>query len=240
MSVFAATSLREALAELAAGFEREHGIALEVNIGASNALAQQILAAGTGDVFLSADSAQMDLVERAGSIMADTRAPLLSNQLVVVQPAPLPAGVPAITSAEGLADPRIERLSLANPEAVPAGRYAKAWLEARGLWGSVEARIAPAIDVRAALAAVESGAAEAGIVYATDAAVSTRVAVALRVPLDEGPRIAYAVAALKASERPELARAFVEHLQGVAARAVFERHGFLVLPSARSGIDADD
>ena len=133
--------------------------------------------------------------------------------------------------AKQLAGPAVVRLSLANPETVPAGRYAKIWLEARNTWNDVAARVLPAIDVRAALSAVESGGAEAGIVYRTDALRTKRVHVIFEVPLAEGPAIVYPHAALRAARDERLARKLIEFLDGPAARAAFERHGF-ALPLA--------
>jgi molybdate transport system substrate-binding protein len=117
-------------------------------------------------------------------------------------------------------------VSLANPEAVPAGRYARAWLEGQGLWACVAERVVPGSDVRAALAVVESGAAPAGVVYATDAATSRRVRVALVVPREAGPPIAYSLALLDGAVQP--AAALYSFLKGPEAAAVFTRHGFLL------------
>jgi molybdate transport system substrate-binding protein len=121
-------------------------------------------------------------------------------------------------------------VALGDPQAVPAGIYARQWLEKRGLWERVRDRVVPTLDVRAALAAVESGNADAGIVYRTDAAISRRVRVVLEVPVEEAPRIVYPVALLAASHGAA-ARAFYEHLRSPAARAVFERLGFEFLPA---------
>jgi molybdate transport system substrate-binding protein len=124
----------------------------------------------------------------------------------------------------------VKRLALADPAAVPAGLYAKAWLEKAGVWKELEPRVVPALDVRAALATVEAGRVEAGVVYATDAAASKRVRVVLTVPEAEGPRIVYPVAALSKGKAPEAGLAFVRFLQGDSARRIFERYGFLFLP----------
>jgi molybdate transport system substrate-binding protein len=239
LTVFAAASLRDACADLAPVFEKERRAKLTFIYGASSVLAQQIVASRKGDVFVSADEAQMDVVERAELLAAGTRSDLLSNQLVVIQPKPRPSGVGAVKTPLGLVDASIAKLSLANPEAVPAGKYAKAWLEKEDLWAKLEARVVPGVDVRAALAAVESGAAQAAIVYATDAAISDKVEVTYHVPLELGPRITYPAAALTTSPNAERAKEFVDYLHGLKARSVFERRGFIVLPSARSGIDAD-
>ncbi len=167
----------------------------------------------------------MDEVERAGLVRAADRVDLLSNRLVVIVPVAASA-VPA--TAEDLAG--VRRLALGDPQAVPAGIYARQWLEKRGLWERVRDRVVPTLDVRAALAAVESGNVDAGIVYRTDAAISSRVRVALEVPAGEAPRIVYPAALLAASRGPA-ARAFYEHLRSPAAREVFERLGFEFLPA---------
>ncbi|MEO8196028.1 MAG: molybdate ABC transporter substrate-binding protein [Thermoanaerobaculia bacterium] len=225
VQVYAAASLREVLEELTPAVERATGTRLVFNLGASNDLARQIIAANKADVFFSADEGWMERVAEAGLVDAGSRRSPLSNQLVVVVPAD--SSLP-IHSAQDLASPAVRRLALANPEAVPAGKYARAWLEASGQWQAVAGRVVPALDVRAALAAVESGAVEAGIVYRTDAALSQRVRVVYAVPEGAAPRIAYALAAL--GERPnlEVARAVVVWLGGPEAAPVFERFGFIV------------
>jgi molybdate transport system substrate-binding protein len=226
LTVYAAVSLREALDEAGPLCGRETGATVVFNFGSSNDLARQIVAANKADVFLSADEGWMDQVAAQGLVDSASRRELLSNRLVVVVPAD--SGV-EITSAGDLAGPAIRHLSLANPEAVPAGKYAKAWLEKTGTWNSVKDRVAPAPDVRAALAAVEAGAAQAAVVYATDAAIAKRAKVAYTVPESEGPKITYPVAALR--DRPHLgaARRFIACLSGQEARRAFVRFGFIVL-----------
>ncbi len=226
LALYAAASLRDALETLEASCERETGVDLTFNFGASNDLARQILAANRADLFVSADEDWMDAVAVAGLVDAASRRSLLSNRLVVVGPWDSRL---RIVAAADLASPEIRRLSLADPDAVPAGRYAKAWLERAGLWEAVAQRVVPALDVRAALAAVESGAIEAGIVYATDAAISARVRALLEVPEHEAPLIRYPIAALAGRPRLELARRVVEWLAGAQAGAVFESYGFGLL-----------
>src|SRR6185503_2240199 len=126
------------------------------------------------DLFFSADEKELDRVEQAGLIEAGTRRSLLSNQLVVIESGGAAASIfHAPFTPEQLAGSELELLSLGNTDTVPAGKYAKAWLQSRGVWDQVASRILPGIDVRAALAAVESGGARAGIVYRTDAARSS-------------------------------------------------------------------
>jgi molybdate transport system substrate-binding protein len=225
LAVYAASSLRDVLTELAPAVERATGTRLVFNIGASNDLARQIVAANKADLFFSADEGSMDHVAAAGLVDAGSRRSPLANRLVVVIPADSPL---QISAASHLASPAIRRLALGNPEAVPAGRYAKAWLESQGVWNGVAERVVPMLDVRAALAAVESGAAEAGVVYRTDAALSRRARVTYVVPEGEGPRVSYALAALQPRPHLEAARAVAAWLCGPEAAAVFERLGFVV------------
>jgi len=228
--VYAATSLRDALQELGGEYERARPVELVFHCGSSGDLARQIVAARAADVFLSAGEAEMDFVAAAGLLEEGTRRALLSNQLVVIEPAGEAGSVSRFAepfAAEQLAAEGIDRLSLAHPEAAPAGRYAKAWLERRGVWERVRERVVPAIDVRAALAAVESGGAQAGIVYRTDAAQSSRVRIVHAVRRSEGPPISYPCAVLKGREHAGEARAWIEFLATRGSQAVFERHGFL-------------
>ena len=223
--VYAAASLRDALERLGPECGMKAGARIVFNFGGSSDLARQIEAANKADVFFSADEEWMDRLSRAGLVDEDSRRSLLSNRLVVVGPR---SGPPLLRSPRDLAGEGVRRLSLANPEAVPAGKYAKAWLERLGLWEAVRDRVVPAVDVRAALAAVESGAAEAGVVYRTDAAVSRKAVVLYEVPEREGPVISYAVAAMRDRPERERARKVVDCLAAPEAREVFETLGFIV------------
>lgn len=225
LMVYAAASLREALGEAARECDARAGARAVLNFGGSNDLARQILAARRADIFISADEARMDLVEKAGLVAAGTRVALLSNRLVVVAP---PGSGLDVRKAEDLAGPGVTRLSLADPDSVPAGRYAKEWLVKAGSWERIRDRVLPGVDVRAALAAVESGGAQAGVVYATDAAVSKDVKVVYEVPVSEGPKISYAAAAIAGRPALDRSRAFLDCLAAGGGREIFRRHGFLV------------
>ena len=223
VTVFAAASLTEALEEVAAGFEQATGHRVVFNLGASNDLARQIRAGAPADVFFSADTAQMATLEREGLVRAATRVDLLSNVLVAVVPA---------SSAARLSGPNdllgVRVLALADPEAVPAGVYARSWLESIGLWGRLVDRVVPALNVRAALSAVEAGNADAGIVYRTDAPVAKRAKIAFEVPREQGPAIVYPLAPIAAS-RKAATTDLVRYLTSPPARAVYRRHGFVLL-----------
>jgi molybdate transport system substrate-binding protein len=222
--LFAAASLTEALRELALVWEKAGHQRIAFSFGASSDLARQIQAGAPADVFFSADAARVAELEKAGLVKPGISRNVLSNTLVVV----VPAGAGA-TIREPADLKTVRRLALANPEAVPAGMYAKKWLEAQGLWEALAPRVVPALDVRAALAAVEAEQADAGIVYATDAALSKQVRVAVRVPRAQGPPIVYALAPIAASKNAEEARALVGFLTSADAKPIYERFGFIVM-----------
>ena len=177
--VSAAASLSEAMGAVAAEYEADTGTPVRLNVAGSQMLASQIIEGAPVDLFVSADALQMDRAAAAGRVDAATRVDLLSNQLVVAVPDDR-AGT--VTAPGDLAGPAIERLALGDPEAVPAGVYARDWLVGVGVWDDVAPKVAPASSVRAALRAVESGAADAGIVYRTDMQTSTRRGSRVRDP----------------------------------------------------------
>ena len=160
----------------------------------------------------------------AGLVRPDGVRDLLSNQLVIVVPARSSLGLDA---PSGLL--RVRRMALADPEAVPAGVYARQWLESIGLWSQVKSRVVPTVNVRAALAAVETASVDAAIVYRTDLAMASAARLAYEVPEEEGPTIIYPIAPLDGSERCHDAEACIDFLAGPGARAIFHRHGFSVL-----------
>ena len=227
LTVYAATSLRDAPQEIGKAFETQAGDKLVFNFGSSGDLARQIVAANRADLFFSADEKELDRVEQAGLVEAGTRRSLLANQLVVIESLDTtPSLFGAPFDPGQLADARLELLSLGNTDTVPAGKYAKAWLQSRGVWDKVAAKVLPGVDVRAALAAVESGGARAGIVYRTDAAHSSKVRVLYAVPMAEGPQISYPLAVLTKRANGAHAKQLAAHLASDEASAVFERLGF--------------
>lgn len=226
ITVFAAASLTDALKEIAPAYEKRSGDKILLNFGASSLLARQIEEGAPADVFFSADEAKMDALEKKGLIVSPTRKSRLSNTLVIVVVAD---STLKITSPADLAKPLVKRIALADPKAVPAGVYAKAYLEKLNLWSSLENKVVPTENVRAALAAVESGNIEAGMVYKTDAQISKKIKVAYEIPAKEGPAISYPVAVVKESKNIESARKLVDYLDSPATTPVFEKFGFMVL-----------
>jgi molybdate transport system substrate-binding protein len=225
--VSAAASLTDALKEIGGSFESKTRDKVILNFGGSAALARQIVEGAPAEVFFSADAEKMDLLEKQGRIDSATRRDLLSNQLVLIVAgdSKLP-----IRSPQDLLRPEVKRVALAEPSSVPVGIYAKKYLEGERLWQSVRDKIVPVLDARAALAAVASANVEAGFVYKTDAAISKKVKIAYEVPIAKGPKIVYAVAIVGASKNKSAAREFVQYLSAPAARRVFRRYGFIVLP----------
>ena len=226
ISVFAAASLTDVLTQIAANYHKQSGDELVFNFGASSLLARQIREGAPADVFFSADEIKMDALEKQNLLLTGTRKSRLSNTLVIVIAADSEL---KISSPEDLANPGIKHVALADPKAVPAGIYAKEFLQKRKLWSTVKAKVIPTENVRAALAAVESGNVEAGMVYKTDAALSKKVRVACEIPSAEGPVISYPVAVLRDARNSAAARKFVDYLNSSDAAQVFQHYGFVVL-----------
>jgi molybdate transport system substrate-binding protein len=223
LTVYAAASLTDALKEIAAAYEKQSGDKLQFNFGASSMLARQIEEGAPADLFFSADEAKMDALEKKDLLLPGTRRSLLSNLLVIVVPTDAST---APKSAADLVKPEFKKIALAEPQTVPAGIYAREYLQKLGLWDAVKEKVVPTENVRAALAAVESGNVEVGIVYKTDSLISKKVKVAVEIPAAEGPKISYPIAVVKSSKQPERAKQFAEYLAGPTPRSVFEKFGF--------------
>lgn len=220
--VFAAASLANVLAEAARDYRKAGGGEVAFNFASSSDLARQIEAGAPAHAFLSANREQVARLERRGLVPPSGAFPLAANTLAVI--------VPAASRVQRLARPRdllrFDRLAVADPASVPAGIYARGWLEREGLWREVEPRVLPALDVRAAVAAVAAGNAPAGVVYSTDVVSSGRVRVVYRVPRDATPDLLYWAAPVGGEKKGGAAR-FLEFLRGARGQALFARYGFL-------------
>ena len=222
ITVSAAVSLTDALQEIAGIYEKTSG-RVSLNLAASNVLSRQIVNGAPVDVFISADEAQMALVEKAGLIAKGSRVPLLRNSLAIVVRADRSMDV---TSAAALASDAVKRIAIGDPQAVPAGVYTRTYLQRTGLLSKLQSKLVPSTSVRAALSAVASGAADAGIVYVTDARVSKHVRLGAVISGPEAPEIVYPACVIQSSSRREAAERFLKFLQTADAARVFERHGF--------------
>jgi molybdate transport system substrate-binding protein len=222
--VLAAASLQESLTAASEAWARAGHPRPIISFAASSTLARQAEAGAPGDLFISADEDWMDALAARGLLAAGTRADLVGNRLVVVEPAGRHSAIP--TSGARLA--RVlgaGPLAMADPDSVPAGKYGKAALEKLGAWNAVAPRVVRAENVRAALALVERGAAPFGVVYLTDARASSRVRVAGVFPQASHPPILYPVARLARSTNPE-AEGLRRFLLSPRGRAIFARFGF--------------
>jgi molybdate transport system substrate-binding protein len=225
--VFAAASLKESMDEQARNFETATGTKVIVSYGASNALAKQIEAGAPANLFVSADLDWMDYLEQRKLLAPNTRANLLHNTLVLIAPASSSVTLKIAPNFDLAGALGSERLAMANPDSVPAGKYGKSALESLGVWTSVENRIARAESVRAALALVSRRETPLGIVYRTDAMADKGVKVVDTFPTGSYPPIVYPVAVIETGKSPA-AVAFVEYLRSAAARPIWEKYGFAV------------
>lgn len=223
LHVAAAVSLTEVLEKASRQYEQATGERVVLNFAASNVLSRQIEAGAPVDVFVSADASQMERLVVRDLVVADTVADLLANQLVVVTPSgrPLPSPAPG-----GLMDPAVTRIALGDPAAVPAGVYARRWLERLDLWERVESRVVPTGSVRAALAAVEAGNADAAVIYLTDARTSRAIDVAYVVPVEQAPPIVYPAAVIAGRPAGGRARRYLAWMGGPEATSIFTAAGF--------------
>ena len=223
--VFAAASLKEALDDAGAQFQKASGQKMVASYAASSLLAKQIENGAPADVFISADLDWMDYVEKHNLVKAGSRSNLLRNRLVLIAAANSQLQVkiePEFALAKLLGG---GRLAMADPDNVPAGKYGKAALEKLGVWASVESKIARGDNVRTALNFVARGEAPLGIVYQTDAYAEKKVHILGQFPQETHPAIIYPVAVVASSKHPS-ASAFVAFLRSNGARAIFEKYGF--------------
>ena len=229
--VFAAASLKTALDLIAAQWRSETGKAATISYAASSTLAKQIENGAPAELFISADEDWMDYLQGRNLIDPKTRKDLLGNRLVLIALRDSAARVriaPGFPLARLIGD---GHLAMADPSAVPAGKYGKAALQKLGVWSAVETRVAAAENVRAVLLLVARGEAPFGIVYETDAAAEPGVRIVGSFPPDLHPPIVYPMA-LTPTAGPDAA-AFAAYLGAPAARALFEKQGFTVLASPR-------
>jgi molybdate transport system substrate-binding protein len=219
--VSAAASVSEVFAEIGRAFEQRDPARVVLNLGASNALVRQVKAGAPVDVFVSADDRQIS--ELGNLVRPDSRVELASNQLAVIVPDDRPS---RWSSIKDLSNASVRRVAIGDPAGVPAGVYAKEYLERIGLWAALQPKLVPTGSVRLALAAVEAGSVDAAIVYRTDAAMAKRSRVAWLVPEDEGPRIRYSAVALRSSPNAAATERYLRFLRSTEVAAALRRAGF--------------
>lgn len=231
--VFAAASTTNALNEIKAQFTKDSGVAVQTSYAASSTLAQQIVHGAEADLFLSADAKWANYLDQQEQVVRQQD--LLGNRLVIVIPADSKIDSKIeVKKPEDLLVASIEHLALGEPQSVPAGIYAKQALTKLGLWDQLKAKVVSAEDVRHALTYVETGSAEAGIVYATDAAISKKVKVVAEIPEKLTGPVRYPLILLKHGEGSEAAQSFYHYLSSSAAAKVFQKYGFTVLSKIKA------
>jgi molybdate transport system substrate-binding protein len=224
LTVSAAVSLTDALNAVGPAYAAGGGGPVRFNFGGSNTLARQIAAGAPVDLFISADQVQMEVADRVGAIERSTRVDLLGNRLAVIVPR---GRASTVTDVRALL--QVRRLALGDPEAVPAGVYAREYLSRLGLWESLQSRVVPVGNVRAAVAAVANLSAGAAIVYESDASSSAEVEVAFVVTGPQAPRIVYPAAVTTVSKHRAAALRFLTYLRGRDAGSIFSRFKFVPL-----------
>jgi molybdate transport system substrate-binding protein len=225
ITVYAAASLTNALQDIDAAYTKRTGVAVAESFAASSTLARQIEAGAPAQVFISADTKWMDYLAQKGLIAAHTV--LLGNALALIAPADAPLSPRGVDSSfdwsRFLGDNG--RLAVGDPDHVPAGIYAREALQHMGAWNALEPRLARAEDVRGALALVERDDAPLGIVYVTDARVSTKVKIVGVFPESSHAPIVYPAGVVKGADTPSVEN-YYGFLRGAQARAIFAHYGF--------------
>jgi len=227
--IFAAASLTDAMTAVAAEYAKTGQPAPNFSFAASSALARQIENGAPAAIFISADEQWMDYITERNLIAPESRHALLGNRLVLVSRAAHPLSIliePNFALAKALGD---SKLALADPDSVPAGRYAKAALESLGVWTELEGNVVRAENVRAALAFVERGEAVAGVVYATDAVFAKNITVVGALPAASHPVISYPMALIGPTPSED-ARQFYAFLRSASAKDIYQKFGFTVQP----------
>jgi molybdate transport system substrate-binding protein len=224
ITVSAAVSLKDSLDEIGKLYEKNHpGVKVTFNYGGSGTLQRQIEQGAPVDIFFSAAEKQLDDLQTKGLVDATSRRDIVKNQLVLIAP----ASDATIHSFQDLSTVSVKTVALGEPATVPAGMYARQTLQRLGLLGAVEKKTVLAKDVRAVLTYVETGNADAGMVYQSDAQGAAKVRVVAIAPSDSHDPIVYPAAILKGTKNPSGAAEFLDFLSGVEARAIYLKHGFL-------------
>lgn len=225
LMISAAASLTDALNELKTSFETEHpNITLTYNFGSSGKLAQQIEQGAPTDLFLSASKKDMDKLQEKEQIVKDSRVDFAKNELVLIAGS---NSTLAISSFEQIDPAKVQHFAIGEPESVPAGRYTKEVFENLKLWDKLKSKFVLGSDVRQVLTYVESGNADAGVVYSSDAVVAKNVKVLATAKPEWHKPIVYPGAVVAASKHQEEAKAFLAYLTSDKGKEVLKKYGFV-------------
>jgi molybdate transport system substrate-binding protein len=223
--ISAAASLKEALEEIKPLYQQSKpNVNINYNFGSSGALQQQIEQGAPADIFISAAKKQVDALEQKGLLVPGTRNIIAKNRLVLV----VPKNVVGITSFYSLKDAKVKKIAIGEPRSVPAGQYAQQVLEKLKIWSEIKSKLVFANNVRQVLASVESGNADAGLVYITDAKISDKVKVVVTADEKYHSPIIYPLAVVKRSKNIDAAKEFSQFLSSNQAKTVFKKYGFIL------------
>lgn len=225
--ISAAASLQDALEAINSQFEANSGITVNYNFGSSGSLQQQIEQGAPADVFFSAAKKQMDALQEKKLILTNTRRNLLTNNLVLVVPSNSTLN---LTGFRQLTSSEVRRIAVGEFRSVPVGQYTEELLTNLGILGQLRPKLVFGNNVRNVLAAVESGNADAGVVYATDAKISARVKQVATAPSNLHSPIVYPITVLSRSRNADAARKYVQYLSSNPAKTVFKQYGFGIAP----------
>jgi len=223
--ISAAASLKDILEEIKPLYQQNKpNVKISYNFGSSGALQQQIEQGAPADIFISAAKKQVDALEQKGLLVAGTRNIIAKNRLVLV----VPNNFVGVTSFYNLQDAKVKKIAIGEPRSVPAGQYAQQVLEKLKIWNQVKPKLVFANNVRQVLASVETGNAEAGLVYVTDAKISNKVKVVVTADEKYHSAIIYPLAVVKRSKNLAAAKEFSQFLSSEQAKTVFKKYGFIL------------
>ena len=226
LTVSAAASLKDAMEEIKTAYQKEKtNVTITYNYGSSGSLQQQIEQGAGVDVFLSAATKQMDALKDKGLIIEDTRKDFLENKIVLV----VPKDSSVIADFKDLTTDKIKKIGLGEPKSVPVGQYAEEMLANLNILDSIKPKVVYGKDVKEVLTWVETGSADAGIVYETDAKVSDKVKVVAKAPEGSTSPVYYPGAVIKSSKSPDAAKDFINFIYSSKSKPIFEKYGFAFL-----------
>ena len=223
LTVSAAISLKDALEEIKPIYQKTHqNVEIIYNFSSSGSLQQQIEQGAPVDVFISAANQQMDALESKKLLLAGTRQPLLTNQLVLVTP----KNEKNVKKIQNLTQTNISRIAMGEPNSVPVGRYTEEVITYYKILDKIRSKIIYAKNVRQVLSYVETENVNAGFVYLSDAKTSGEIRLVEVFPKNSHTPIVYPIAVLKDSKNPKIAKEFSQFLLNDSAKKVFNKYGF--------------
>jgi len=223
LTISAAASLKGAMEEVKAAYaEEKPNVILTCNFGSSGSLQQQIEQGAEVDVFFSAAAKQMDALQEKGLIVEDTRKNILENKIVLI----VPKDVTSVTDFNDLTSDNVKKIALGETKSVPVGQYSEEVLKKLNLMDTIESKVVFGKDVKEVLTWVETGNADAGMVYETDSITSEKVRVVAYAPEGSHKPVVYPAAVIKDSKNIDASKNFMSFLCSEKAKSIFEKYGF--------------